>query len=103
MIPRGARGARGQCRPDNPGEARAHPPPDRPSAWSRAALPPSDPWPGWGLQPQPCPGSGAAALSAAGPAHCTSGSGLKWETGEPLARKREEEGFVTWKEKERTD
>ena len=33
-IPRGARGAREGCRPDSPGETRAHPPPDRPSTWS---------------------------------------------------------------------
>lgn len=62
MISRGARGARGGYRPDTPGETRAHPPPDRPSAWSHG-----DPWKGQGLRPQPSPRSGSAAFSAAEP------------------------------------
>lgn len=62
MIPGGARGARGSFRPDPPGETRAHPPPDRLSAWSHG-----DPWKGQGQRPQPSPRSGSAAVSAAGP------------------------------------
>lgn len=62
MIPRGARGAREGCRPDSPGETRAHPPPDRPSTWSHG-----DPWRGQGQRPQPSPGSGSAAFSAVRP------------------------------------
>lgn len=76
MIPCGTRGARESCRPDTPGETRAHPPPDRFSAWSHG-----DPWRGRGSGHSRNPTPAPLRFPPPGPAHYISGSGLKSETG----------------------